>query len=107
MSHKNICEFESSPNHDDERADDDNEQQLQILRSKETNQQTTVPTFIMESLQNQVANSLVSNSGTINVYSLNVGKLHFCFFPVGQFQNELLHRWIWCKARVAAASGPS
>ena len=77
MSHKNTREFE---NRDNERADDCNESQLQTLRIEETNQQTIVPTSIMESLQNQAAvGNLVSNSRAINVYSLNVGKLYFFF----------------------------
>ena len=77
MSHKINREFKTSPNCDNERADDGNEQQLQISRIEETDQQTIVPSFITEDWQNQVAvGSLASTSASINV-SLNVGKLQF------------------------------
>ena len=77
MSRENIREFKTSPNRDDERADDGNEPQLKRLRIEGTNQQTIAQTSIMENLENQVAvRNLASTSGTINV-SLNVGKLQF------------------------------
>ena len=49
---------------------------LQISRIEEKNQQTIVQTSIEENLQDQAAvGNLASTSGTINVSSLNVGKL--------------------------------
>ena len=77
MSHKNIREFESSPNRDDERADGGYEPQLKRSKIEETNQQTIAPLSITESLQNQVAvNYLALTSQTADV-SLNGGKLQF------------------------------
>ena len=82
MFRKNIREFETLPNRDDERADNGNERQLQISRIEETNQKTLEPTSIKESRQSQVGiDKSASTSRAINV-SLNVGKLHFYFISI-------------------------
>ena len=54
MSHENSHVLEASPNRDNERSTDDNDQQQLVLRIEETNQQPIVPASFMNNLENQL-----------------------------------------------------